>query len=65
MSLKLATLRVAYFLLSGVPALWNVEPIPLGSAESKKKINLCALCGSSEAGVEYPMQIECKEIRHK
>jgi hypothetical protein len=30
-------------LLSGVPALWNAKPIPLGSAESKKKSALCDL----------------------
>ena len=27
------------FLLSGVLALWNAKPIPLGSAESKKETN--------------------------
>jgi hypothetical protein len=27
------------FLLSGVLALWNAKPIPLGSAESKKVTN--------------------------
>jgi len=27
------------FLLAAVPALWNAEPIPSGSAESKKQTN--------------------------
>ncbi len=27
------------FLLSALPAPWNAQPIPLGSAESKKEIN--------------------------
>jgi len=31
-------------LLFGLPALWNAEPIPPGSAKSKKKITLRALC---------------------
>ena len=36
------------FLLSALPALWNAEPIPLGSAESKKETNSLRplrLCG--------------------
>jgi len=32
------------FLLSGVPALWNAKPIPLGQRKAKKKQILCDLC---------------------
>jgi hypothetical protein len=32
-------------LLSGVPALWNAKPIPLGLAESKKETNSLRLSG--------------------
>jgi len=35
------------FLLSTIPALWNAKPIPLGSAESKKQLNLSVLCVSA------------------
>ncbi len=38
---------------SVLPALWNAEPIPLGSAESKKKITLCALCLPRRSGRSY------------
>ena len=41
------TRRVEFVLLFDVLALWNAEPIPLGSAKSKKKQNLCDLCGSA------------------
>jgi hypothetical protein len=32
------------FLFSALLALWNAEPITLGSAENKKKQILCDLC---------------------
>jgi hypothetical protein len=41
----------ASFLLSAVPAPWNAKPIPLGSAESKKKndsLRTLRLCSEND-----------------